>query len=377
MSQRILFVVHHPLDRNAGVAGATVQLASALAARGWNSRFYSFDDAFGKSGRSDVMRMLAFPFCVARHLWRNARHFDVIDATTGDTWLWLSLGRPGGAHVRVVTHSHGLEHVAHRARLLRVATGEVRLSWKYPLYHGGWRLREVNTTLRSADGTVFVGATDRDWAVRELGIDAARAVAIPNALPDGFMDIPPPAPRSPGAPLRIAVVGAWIDRKGSKVIAAAARELDARGVKVCWTLLGTHVDAATIAGEFPAGVRNALRVVPSYARTDLPRLLADSQVFLLPSWSEGFNMSLVEAMACGLAPIATDVGDARAFVRDDTGVLVGETAGASEIADAIVMLDRTPRLEALRHGAQRAVNGLRWSTIADRTIAFYESIAAA
>jgi glycosyltransferase involved in cell wall biosynthesis len=242
----------------------------------------------------------------------------------------------------------------------------------YPIYHGGWRLSEVNTTLRRADGTVFVSATDREWAMRTLRLEGSRAVAIPNGLPDAFFNLSPPMPRSPGAPLGIAVVGAWIERKGSRVIAAAARELEARGVKVRWLLLGTHGDAAAIADEFPAAARDPLRVIPKYSRHDLPRLLADSQVYLLPSWSEGFSMSLVEAMACGLAPVATDVGDAREFVGAGTGVLLSETADAREIADAIVMLDRAPHLEALRLAAQHAVKGLRWSAIVDRAIAFYE-----
>lgn len=43
---RVLFVVHHALDPNAGVSGATMQLAAALRARGATTEFFSFDDAF-------------------------------------------------------------------------------------------------------------------------------------------------------------------------------------------------------------------------------------------------------------------------------------------------------------------------------------------
>ena len=42
--------------------------------------------------------------------------------------------------------------------------------------------------------------------------------------------------------------------------------------------------------------------------TDLPGLYAGAEVFVLPAWDEGFGLTILEAMACGTAVIASQRG---------------------------------------------------------------------
>lgn len=57
-------------------------------------------------------------------------------------------------------------------------------------------------------------------------------------------------------------------------------------------------------------------------RTDVPKLLNSADVFLLPSIREGLNVSLMEAMACGLPCIASDIRGDRDLVDEKGGYLV-------------------------------------------------------
>ncbi len=58
-------------------------------------------------------------------------------------------------------------------------------------------------------------------------------------------------------------------------------------------------------------------------RTDVPALLAASDIFVLPSHFEGLPMSVIEAMLCGLPVVATAIRGPREQVRHGvTGLLV-------------------------------------------------------
>jgi len=61
---------------------------------------------------------------------------------------------------------------------------------------------------------------------------------------------------------------------------------------------------------------------------DLPKYLQEADVFILPSLNEGMSNSVLEAMACGLPVIVTDVGGSAELVEGngivvDKGSIIG------------------------------------------------------
>jgi glycosyltransferase involved in cell wall biosynthesis len=83
-----------------------------------------------------------------------------------------------------------------------------------------------------------------------------------------------------------------------------------------------------------------MRVTFTGLRDDIPAVLAETDIFVLPSYSEGLSNALMEAMASGCACIASDVG--------------GQSVSASERSQWIP-LPRGDR-EALREHLRRLID---------------------
>ncbi len=97
-------------------------------------------------------------------------------------------------------------------------------------------------------------------------------------------------------------------------------------------------------------------------------LLSQNDVLVCPSWSEGFPNVILEAMASGLAIIASNVGAIAAMVSDKNGWLI-EPANLEQleaaIKDAINIKNLTNKKEQSLQLVQTTFN---WDIIAQKTI---------
>lgn len=80
-------------------------------------------------------------------------------------------------------------------------------------------------------------------------------------------------------------------------------------------------------------------------RNDIAELLSSADVFLLPSIREGLNVSLMEAMACGLPCICSDIRGNRDLIGDGNSEYLVHPKEVVKWKDAIRdMLDRQDAL---------------------------------
>ncbi len=363
----ILFTLHDDFDPNAGGMGVAAGLADAYRERGHEVGFLTFGDM--PAALPFRVKYLLFPAFVARRL--RGSTVDVIDASCGDAWLWArSRRRRRGAGPLLVTRSHGLLHMADIARREEARRGGIELSWKYPLYWGGPRLREVAASFRGADLCLFLNDEERHLGVEEFGLEGTAARVVDNGIPDSLLGRPVPEvdPSSFG----IVHVGSYLPLKGVRYATAALGSVLDRHPGVRVSFLGCGCPPERVLADFEPEHRSRVEVRQSYRREELPDLLREQSVVLSATLKEGFPLGTLEAMACGLAAVTAATPGPLQYVRDDENGLIAPRAESAGLAAALERLIADPGLlRRLRAAASETAQRYSWGRVAGDTLELY------
>jgi glycosyltransferase involved in cell wall biosynthesis len=247
------------------------------------------------------------------------------------------------------------------------------LSWKYPLFYGGFRLWEVARSLRLSDIDLFLNRADLEYAVMKLGVPREKVKLTVNGVGENFQGLPfaPFADRVPGQ-IKIAQIGSYIPRKGVAYGAAALNRVLRRHPSIKVSFLGTQAPREVVLADIDPELREQVAVVPTFKREQLPSLLSDHHIKLLPTTFEGFSVSLVEAMACGLAPVTTATPGPMEIVRDGVNGVLVPARNSEAIVEALERLvEDTQLLDRLRRGAHETAQRYTWDRIGKETLALY------
>jgi glycosyltransferase involved in cell wall biosynthesis len=209
----------------------------------------------------------------------------------------------------------------------------------------------VNRTMQQANVLIALSSQWRDFYIRECELSPSQVVVLPNPV-----RVPSRCPDRAGrAEVQFLHLGRLGTRKGAydlvHAFSALPQELRDRARLV---LAGDgDVDGVRKLAE---GLGDRVRVLSWIDPPERDRLLADSDVFVLPSHAEGLPMSLLEAMAAGLPAITTPVGGIPdVFTHGVEGLLVQPGDRAQLTASlAQYIRDEPSRLDAGRRAYERA-----------------------
>jgi glycosyltransferase involved in cell wall biosynthesis len=169
---------------------------------------------------------------------------------------------------------------------------------------------------------------------------------------------PGPA-RAPDGPLRFLYSGALSIRKGIPLLLETWRA--ARPKDATLELVGQWQLADARRGDLPPGVE----VLAPRSPAALRERYRAADVFVFPSFFEGFGLVLLEAMACGLPVIATD-STAGPDLLDATCGRVVPTGNAEALAAALqAFATQRERLPALRAAALARAARCTWDRYRD------------
>ncbi|AQG79670.1 glycosyltransferase [Spirosoma montaniterrae] len=253
-----------------------------------------------------------------------------------------------------VIHCHGLWHFGTLApfmldrRVAKVITIHGVLDrWTYA--HNNWKKRIIDTLaqkafLRRADLVQINNTDEREDLLRYLGYQHPNVAIIPNGVKmSDFVQLPAKGTFRqkfglPASKKLVLFMSRLNEKKGLDLLLPGFRDYVRQHPDTVLALAGSDDGYKAATEQFIAqhNLGNSIKLVGMLTGDDKKAALADADLFTLPSYSEGFSMAVLEAMAAGTP----------ALVSDRVGF--GETIRQHEAAG---LVELTP--EGVRAGLER------------------------
>lgn len=251
------------------------------------------------------------------------------------------------------------------ARLLRVPV-VLSLRSDRVLLRGA-RGRVLRLMLQRADAVVANSRAGLDHLLREVGVPASRAVALPN-----IVTIPPG--RTAADSRVIGCVGRLVPLKRFDAVIDALSAVRAAVADARLTIVGD--------GPSFSALRDRARplgdaVTFTGAVDDAAPLIAGFGCLVIASEYEGLPNAALEALAAGVAVVAVRAGDTPDLVVEGVTGTVATSAAPADLAPAIIRALRDPELRASarREGPRLVAERFPAERARDALLAVYDRIA--
>ena len=201
----------------------------------------------------------------------------------------------------------GLPDLCHELGLPVVATFHVPYDSRFSLWQGiSTALYRLYAQSLASFDRVIIFSEQQKNLLESHGVPASNVSVIPNGV-----DIEKYAPGPSGykqtleSSVLIGYLGRVDPEKNVDLLIRAFQDIDA-AEEVKLVVIGGGSERRRLERRYRGS--RVIFTGPVMDETDRITMLRAMDVFILPSLVEGLSLSLLEAMACGVAPVATDVG---------------------------------------------------------------------
>jgi len=209
-----------------------------------------------------------------------------------------------------------------------------------------------------------------------------KIIVIPNGIDPSYADVnwtKNEAKHILGIPTNskvILFVGSLVESKGPHILLKALKEIVVKVPNVIAIFVGPGADKQIVALENLAkklGVENNVIFTGPLPHKELKLYYSVADVFVLPSFSEGFPHVLLEASSFGLPLVVSNLKELEAIVIDRFNGLFAEKGNAKDFAEKItrLLLDDALR-ERLGSNSRSYSKRYSWEEIAEKYFKLYK-----
>ena len=228
---------------------------------------------------------------------------------------------------------------------------------------------------------LFVSKSSRK-AHNDIGFDAKRSIIIPNGVDTAHFNPDPKSCNSlrkklgiPSRAMVVGHVGRFDPAKDHETFINTAAGISEELPETHFILCGKNItkeNSELLAWINKAGIKSAVHLIGEQLRIE--GIYPAFDLLIQSSRTEAFPLALVEAMACGVPCVATDVGDS-AVIIGESGRLVRAGDSRALAHEAISLLSDKELLKKLGAQArQRIIENFQITRISKSMESLYEDV---
>ena len=171
-------------------------------------------------------------------------------------------------------------------------------------------------------------------------------------------------------PLNIICSARLIKRKGQDILIKAVAKLKEENIIYNVNLIGNGDEATEYQNlTEKLNIENQILFSGYIEREKMLQEYQKADIFVLPSYNEGMSNALLEAMACGLPVVVTDVGGTKELVEDGGNGYVFNTGDEKKLHEILKNIyNNKDRLKELGENSRIKAKNLSWNKIVNTYI---------
>jgi colanic acid/amylovoran biosynthesis glycosyltransferase len=213
--------------------------------------------------------------------------------------------------------------------------------------------------------------------LRKLKIDVKSSKVIYSGLELNSFPIKSDYSKKSNSSIELLSVGRhnWI--KGYKYALLGIKILIDRGVGINYTIVGDGNIEEIVYLIDALGLQSHVKLIPKLSHENVLELMKESDLFLMPSVSEGLANVVIEAMAVGLPVLSSYVGGMKDLIKGGVNGFFFENRNSNDIAFSIekfIDFDQEKLNLIVRQAKKDIVNNHEISHMCNEMIQFYNEV---
>lgn len=369
---KILFVIHTPKNPFTAVYSLHSKLQEYLSNQGHQNTILAPQDFSTLNRLPARLLPLLYPFWIAWWLGQKRNSYDLVVFHSYSGWV-VNLLRsvvPSFKQFKTITSFHGLEPLYYEALKEEMKANGRSLTLRYALVHGKLMIWLIGLSCRRSDLVLCLNSEEQSYMMKKKWADESRIMIHTNGVPEQFFI----TKDHPVRARRLLFVGQWQEMKGTKYLIEAFKILARDFIDLELSCVGTLAEDSTVLSAFPEELRSKIQNRSNVTHAELSDIYKNSDIFILPTLSEGFSQALLEAMAAGIPIVTTPVGASQELLTNGVNALIVGKRDPVALAESIRRLIGSQELrQQMGHEAQNTATQFELEKVHQRTLSIFET----